>query len=534
MAIEKGNLKDRIKNSIRIFKLNALKKAKLIKQKKELEQALLLEKKKKEELRLYLLYRSRINGRIKNKKIKVQYNCKITEYLEEVKKVGIGNTVRGNNNELLAIINYNSYGAPILKYVNPSTNYTNLEIKYLIKKQTGLNIEISNIKSCLLKNNINLNNNYEAVEITKKFLNNHENGTSKELLPTNFDIKKMINKFINNSKEEINNLRNDLNNLELEIQNAYKIEQTEKIKEKYLVLKQKIDDMIKKYQVIKDNSDFFDFDELNNSLLWEKIDYFKYFSSSNDIEQLAYECKSELEKMENIIYLYENKDIYDYDLDSKIQGINYRDDIYDKDKNNLKKLSYVEGQISDSLSYIKKQIARIESDVDRMNITVTTKNIVKGYNKLFTNVGKFALGILTLPFGKFSIGRTILGATLVNNAIRGIRNSLKSEEEPIRYISYTDYDNEIKKYSNNLDRAEYIIGDSLDQISKLKTDFKNKFQDYENIIPEYKQFFIKVNGIEEKFIKKQEEIKKYKEKLIEKDKKNRAKMKKIGEYMRKY
>ena len=68
----------------------------------------------------------------------------------------------------------------------------------------------------------------------------------------------------------------------------------------------------------------------------------------------------------------------------------------------------------------------------------------------------------------------------------------------------------------------------MEQLDKLKDEFKDKFYKYKNIIPEYEEVFKKIDNLEESLNKKKKEIYEMDNELNKQYEINKVKLKKVG------
>lgn len=363
-------------------------------------------------------------------------------------------------------------------------------------------------------NNKEINDNKDNI-IDKKEFSKEEN-----------EILKIVSKFITESTDEIKKMRLELDELDKKVDEEYDKEKLQELHKKYLELKEKIENLKRKFDVIKKNTNFMDFNELDDSILWDKIDDYKFTSNNDDIEALARECKKELEKMEKIIILYEDSEKLDKKVDDKEEEIQKRDELFKEKDKDLKLIEAIDNKVKYNLDIQEKFLKELENKVSKVSFEEKIDYQTKGYDKLLANIVRMTFGFVTLPFsGRY--GSIALGSILVNNAIKGLKNSLHTEEHKTLYITYTDYAKQIKNHSDKLDLASNLIVDSLDDLKKIKKTYKESFEEYRYKIPEYDKMIKRIEKIEDNLTRKQKQIDEYKYSLQKKAQKNKDKVKKI-------
>ena len=103
------------------------------------------------------------------------------------------------------------------------------------------------------------------------------------------------------------------------------------------------------------------------------------------------------------------------------------------------------------------------------------------------------------------------GLFIISNSIRNMRK-LITTEEVVEYIPSNNYINAIKTNLNSFDLIEYMMEDSLDQISNLKNDYINQFGEYSNT-DIFQKNLKKINSYQYKLKNKQNQFIKEKEKM---------------------
>ncbi len=173
----------------------------------------------------------------------------------------------------------------------------------------------------------------------------------------------------------------------------------------------------------------------------------------------------------------------------------------------------------DYLKYLNKK-------VNTLDITVKKKYHFQGIHHLISNVLKFTLGVFTIPFSRKKIFGTVVGITLINNSIRGLKNSFKKEEEQVSYIEFKDLSKMIYSEKVALLKTKDLIVDSLEQLSDLKKELENEF--YGKVsFDEYEQMKDKIKAIEKTLLEKEKEILKAQESLEKVEEKNKIKVKRL-------
>lgn len=134
-------------------------------------------------------------------------------------------------------------------------------------------------------------------------------------------------------------------------------------------------------------------------------------------------------------------------------------------------------------------------------------------SNLLSNFKNVLFSIMSIPLLKKpkNIPLFATGLFIISNSIRNMRK-LITTEEVVEYIPSNNYINAIKTNLNSFDLIEYMMEDSLDQISNLKNDYINQFGEYSNT-DIFQKNLKKINSYQNKLKNKQNQFIKEKEKM---------------------
>lgn len=182
----------------------------------------------------------------------------------------------------------------------------------------------------------------------------------------------------------------------------------------------------------------------------------------------------------------------------------------------------IQSEINRQKAYLKA----LNEKVGQLSQTVKIKYHFEGIHHLIGNIFKLALGVLTIPFSKKKIFGTMVGIVLINNSIRGIKNSFRPKKEQISYIQFHDFSKVIYQEKLSLLKTKDLIVDSLSQISDLKKELEYRF--YGNVsFEEYDHARAQINMMEQKLLEKQKEIEQFQISLEKAEEQNKVKIKQM-------
>ena len=179
-----------------------------------------------------------------------------------------------------------------------------------------------------------------------------------------------------------------------------------------------------------------------------------------------------------------------------------------------------EKKIHDHIKKTEHEVELLVKRVDRAKIERKATTHFKGISKMVVNFSKMAVGVLSFSLFKNPGVGLVIGAVLINNSVRGLRNAIRLNKRCVPYYKYTDVTNEILKQKSTLKVSQKLVQDSLKQITLFRDEFENKFEDHIKNLPEFKEILEKVDMVERDLLTKQEMLQKSKKQLKKVEKEN--------------
>lgn len=352
-----------------------------------------------------------------------------------------------------------------------------------------------------------------------------------EKVENEITIVEELEKFTDESLELIEEIKEDLVQIKSVVEEQYTESQIENLEFKVKNVKLKIDKLKAKYDTVKDKYNFEDFQILDSIEMILAVDSYKEKASLEEVETLVDFCKNEIEQIDSIV-VEEKKSVgISEEIEEKKVEIRRRDKDFSENKQGIIYLDDLEKTIAYEAQEQKKIILELEKKL--ANFTTEIKdvsNTVYHTEKMFGSFLRIAAGILTAPFSNNKIFGTMLGTHLINKGIKGLRDSLNPEVVKTTEIvhKYSSIEREIlnsKDYVNTTDR---LLSDSIYQLDKFDDEFKNKFKEYVEIIPEYKIVEAQIENLKKKLSQKQLEINTMKKDLDRQYEANKIKVKKAS------
>lgn len=339
-------------------------------------------------------------------------------------------------------------------------------------------------------------------------------------------ILKEVEDFIKKSLGNINDIKFEIEIIKKEAKE--KNNSTEKLELKYKELKQKINKLKLQYDTIKDKYDLSEFKIVESIKLIDNIDDYKSVARLNEMEMLLNVCKKEINKISGITIISEESkkigsNIENIKEDQKQIKIKFK-----IDKENINKLDNIKKNIEEELKYQQETINDMYKKASYYEKQINKEIYCIGHRNILGSILRIAGGILTLPLSGKSLFGIAFGNSMINKGLKEMNRELETKERIVINYKYEDISKKIEEVDNKLEYINLVLSDSLNEIKKLKNNFNDKFQNYDKVLPEYKEMLEKVNSLEENLINQQVKINNMNDKLKEETVLNKQKLKKIG------
>ena len=323
-------------------------------------------------------------------------------------------------------------------------------------------------------------------------------------------ILKEVDNFIKKSKETLKEKNQDTKDLE----------------ERYKKLREKVDKLKAQYDTIKEKYDLSEFSILESIKLIDNVKDYKNRASLNEMDMMIKVCKKEISKIESVTVEYkETKKVGSNIEEIKKDQTNIKVTFH-KNKEDINKIKETSEEVTDELKKEEQIIEDMYKEAAYFEKVTKTEFEYSGYGKMFSSLLKIAGGILTLPFTGSKIFGVALGNTMINRGLKTLNKGLEVKQKVVTDYKYTDIAHKISEVKDKVEYTNLIISDNLNEISKLKENFK-KYIEYNKVLPEYESMLENVNKLEEKLRLQQEKISNMDKKLEDQKEINNEKMKKV-------
>ncbi len=430
---------------------------------------------------------------IKNTKEKISFEFETTDktFKKRLKKV----------NKINNIINSKNKKKPIPIF---STNQEEL----IFDKKGTFNLNTLK-KSVVVNFNEQLITTKKRVVVVSKTSLKKAKSNLKEkslILETGTNIESKINKFVVKNKEKLSSLNEELSKLSKGLSNVYKKEEVDDKKKKILNIKKQAEILKIECLLISGNSDFENFDFLHDEALLKNIELFTLKASNQEIKDLAISCKTDLDYVDNLLEVLSKSDYLDYEINKKDKTIKKRDEDFKEYKKDVSDLYKIKNTIT---SEIKEEVAKSYEIIERLKKFDESKDVLS-INQLRSIANDYIDYILN---GDYLIKLFhFLTFNIFKNDKKETLKQIQNKEQLIKII-YSDYSQELNKEIADLKQLSTNIKVSIEQLSWLKTVFKNKFYKYQDLFSEYKEIYIKLEKLEEKLIHDHEIVKNVEDEL---------------------
>ncbi|MBQ6323483.1 MAG: hypothetical protein IJI22_01485 [Bacilli bacterium] len=336
-------------------------------------------------------------------------------------------------------------------------------------------------------------------------------------------------KLVEEYEKELKNIRYDLRQLVFKYNVIVKQEENVVLSEDVEVLIDKLSDVIKKIESLKDKIKIKDLDKYDASYIYILIeDYlqeFKYGKTVSELKDsplyiLIAEKLNELDKAKEKLNkkLQEDKEKYE-EREENFDEL--KEKYYDVDKINKELIDF---QIEQ-----EKLLAEIR---EKISNSIDIKEKVEVQFKSMNRQSKRLLGIMALQM--FIPGaRTVKALTTATASyLYFMRNVLKPETttRKIKVITVKDYSKQIERSIEAIDDATKLLGKTSKQVDKMIDEIKDKFKDYIGVIKECDELLANLYKIKVNLKEKEYEMELIKEEQKKELERNEAKVLQRGEY----
>ncbi|MBR6690506.1 MAG: hypothetical protein IKL65_04170 [Bacilli bacterium] len=340
-------------------------------------------------------------------------------------------------------------------------------------------------------------------------------------------IVKEVDSFIKKSLVNINEIQNEITIIKKESKEKNK--DTKKLEERYNILKQKIDKLKLQYETIKDKYDLSEFSIIQSIKLIDTIDDYKSIAKLNEMEMMVKVCKKEISELDSITVIVEESKKIGTDIDNTKQDHNIIKIKFNKSKQKMNEINSLEEELAYEIKYQQEIVDDMYEKASYFEKQISKKIEVVGHRNILGSMLRIAGGILTLPLSGRQLFGIALGSTLINRGLREMNRELETKEKIVVDYKYEDISNQIEQVKDKIEYINLVLSDSLNEIKKLKNNFKNEYSKYNNILPEYNSTLEKLTSLENKLLIQQTKLLNMDKKLDQEKEINKQKLKRIGE-----
>ena len=346
--------------------------------------------------------------------------------------------------------------------------------KYIKANQTISDKEIDEkIKNIYNQLDRNLKNTYDIIDkLQEKFKQKHDilNKKSKFPLPIKSATKEVLENNVDKKIDALTTLKKMNNDIDIyhkrliEIKKQGKIKKDDTLKYSLYWLKDKIVTLKKEYNILEKRSEFKKIKPRNV----ENIDTNKLLNDSKAIDTLFLLCQSELENIDNELYI---------DKKSK------KKEHIKKEKHVVTKKDYalITSSINKDIENANIEIAKIRSLVSKANEKLRDRALYTGIDQFINNTSKLSFSMFPIVLFKNENIGLLVSSILVNNRIKLVRNLILEEKKELSYIEYNNIEKQITTKINCLALNKNIMSNSIDQLDKLTYEINFKYRNSKGI-----------------------------------------------------
>ena len=389
------------------------------------------------------------------------------------------------------------------------------EIKEELKAKDTININLNTI------NKKEKSNSQLSQEIYSYVYNKKDNYMLEEKIYLKF-------------KKKIIELKNECEIIESEEYLLTKYENDNDLYIKAKKLNEKIDELLKKldkinteYKLIKDKNLIEEPLLLDDSILIDDIINYRNKISKSEFNTLP----NKIRLLNEYKYLYTKLDKLTEKTgeikeisNKRVKDLSDRDKKFKEAKAKMVNLKEVEDNCNLIIEKNNKYLEELSQKVDKISEKKYVESKLKGMNGFLSATLRY-IGLLSLtPLRGIIPGigaRTVATRKLIQEMIK---NMHYEQKETITY-TLNNYESEINSKVSDIDSIEQNIDYALEDINRLKKEFKDYFLDYN--LEEYSKAYKKIELIAEETKRNKEKINIIREKLIKNKELNKETLEKV-------
>lgn len=406
----------------------------------------------------------------------------------------------------------------------------NYNVSFKVQRKKGIGEPKQEINQVVKQDNIEVNN----VELK---LTSIESKTSeldekvelkKEIKKTKNEITilKEVDTFIKKSLENIEDIQNELDIIKKESKERNK--DTKQLEERYNKLKEKINKLKLQYDTIKDKCDLSEFSILESIKLMESVTDYKSIAKLNEVEMLVKVCKKEISELDSITVVVEENKKVGVEIKETKEKQNKVKIKFNKSKEKLNKIGSLEEQLSSEIRNQQEIVDDMYEKASYFEKEINKKTEVIGHKNILGSLFRIAGGIVTLPLTGKELFGVALGSTMINKGLKEMNKTLETKERIVIDYKYEDISKQIEQVKDKVEYINLVLSDSLNEIKKLKYNFKDVYGEYDNVLPEYNSTLEKLNNLENKVLEQQYKLLNMDKKLDKEKEMNKQKLKSVG------
>lgn len=369
---------------------------------------------------------------------------------------------------------------------------------------------------------------------TNSIKSQYYNDNKKIINYGNGDNNKLDKKIFLKFGKELERLKNECEIVESEEYILNKYEDDNSIYLKAIEINNKINTLLKKlekinkeYKLLKDNNLIEEPLLLEDSLLIDDIINYRKTLQKEEINKIP----KKLKLLEEYKYLYKNLDdlvekteTMKEESNKRVQELSMRDKRYKDAKNKIVKLEEVENCCNLIIEKNNNYLEELSKKVDKISEKKYIESKLKGMNGFLTSSLRYIWLLSLTPLRGILPGigaRTVATRKLLHNMLK---NMHYEKQEKVIY-SLSNYEIEINNKIYNIDSLSDNINLALEDVQKLKKEFKDYFLSYG--FKEYDKAYKKIELIEKNIIDNKNKVYLIKEKLIKNKELNRDTLTKV-------
>ena len=336
------------------------------------------------------------------------------------------------------------------------------------------------------------------------------------------DLEKIDSNVLIHLRDDFENQMDELEVLEGELYSRNLDEDSTYVKDEISICKKRVQVLIDKLDKLLANKKN-QYDDLSDDTIEDCLyEYRMLLDSTGEYDDFS----KEYQKLDEYYVMYDslkNNKNHVSSLKDKVNIITEKVAVDDSIQNRLLNIDYINKSCVNQMNQQNEYLDNLMKKINDISSSEYVTTHIKGFGELVRASFKY-LGLLMLNPLKGTLPGIGVEALAAKELVGNLYQNLHLEKTKHIHYSTVNYQNELNSKIRDVEYVDNLLGDSLRDISKLKSDFKLKF---DSSFPSFDSTLDKINKIEHTIVRNQNKVNKIKKRMENSKKINEEKLMRI-------